>query len=327
MKLSIVSLKQQLVSILSENIDLEMSGEVADYFVWAEASDNRTQGILKMTGPEPIHRIKAKAPLEVVRDTPLSQLIDAHANPAPVAVLSATDAAIDKAKRSGFSIVGVRNTFSSNGAQAYYAEKIAEHDLIGIVVSRSPAAVCGFGSVEAIFGTNPIGFGFPADTSPLVFDTATSAMTFYGLVLAKTQGRDIPDNMAIDHDGNLTTDPEAAIDGAILPFDRSHRGSGFGMVVETLAGPLLGGAWIDNKTLQEEWGTTIIAISPELLVDTEDFKANIKDMVSKIRSSRTKDGELIRLPGDESRKKLEQAMQTGEVEIDDAVARELGIVE
>lgn len=83
--------------------------------------------------------------------------------------------------------MGVNNTFSSNGAQAYYVEKMAREDLIGIVCSRSPAATTGFGSIEPLFGTNPIGFGFPTQGEPLVFDMATSAITRYGLVLAKAR--------------------------------------------------------------------------------------------------------------------------------------------
>ena len=125
-------------------------------------------------------------------------MINGAAYPAPVVSQRATEAVIQKAKEHGFGIVGVHNTFSSNGAQAYYAEKIARQNLIGIVCSRSPASTAGFDSIDPIFGTNPIGFGFPTSDEPLVFDMATSAMTFYGLILAKARGERIPDNMAID---------------------------------------------------------------------------------------------------------------------------------
>lgn len=303
----------------------EHASIVAEYFIWAEASGNKTQGIIKMTGTEPIQNIVPKYELKIERDTKLSQLIDAGANPAPLVTRIGTEVAIAKSKKHGFGLVGIRNTFSSNGAQAYYARMIAENNLIGIVCSRSPAATSGFGSIDPIFGTNPISFSFPTTVEPLVFDTATSAMTFYGLVLAKARGETIPEGLATDHDGNLTIDPVKAMEGAILPFDKSYKGAGFGMVVELLAGPLVGGAWIDNKTFNEEWGTFILAIDPGLLIDTEDFKANVDNMIDKIKSTRTKEGEKIRLPGESANKLYKDAIKSGEVEIDDAVAAQIGI--
>ena len=326
MKISIDSLRSKLLELLSTNFSQEQSEKVAEYLLWAEMSGNKTQGIVKMTGTEPLQNIVPEHEVSVLRDTKLSQLIDAGRNPAPLTTQIATDTAILKAKEHGFAIVGIRNTFSSNGAQAFYVEKIAKENLIGIMCSRSPASAAGFGSIDPIFGTNPIGFGFPTNEQPLGFDTATSAMTFYALVLAKARGEQIPENMAIDYGGNPTTDPAAAMGGALLPFDRSYKGSGFALVVEMLAGPLVGGAWVDNKTFKEEWGTTIMAIDPELLVDIADFKANASDLLAKVKRARKANGvEEIRLPGEKGRKLYDAALGSGFVEIDDAIARQLRI--
>ena len=326
MKISIDSLRSKLLELLSTNFSQEQSEKVAEYLLWAEMSGNKTQGIVKMTGTEPLQNIVPEHEVSVLRDTKLSQLIDAGRNPAPLTAQIGIDVAIQKAKEHGFAIVGIRNTFSSNGAQAFYVEKIARENLIGTMCSRSPASAAGFGSIDPIFGTNPIGFGFPTNEQPLVFDTATSAMTFYALVLAKARGEQIPENMAIDYDGNPTTDPAAAMGGALLPFDRSYKGSGFALVVEMLAGPLVGGAWVDNKTFKEEWGTTIMAIDPELLVDIADFKANASDLLAKVKSARKANGvEEIRLPGEKGRKLYDAAFVSGFVEIDDAIARQLRI--
>jgi LDH2 family malate/lactate/ureidoglycolate dehydrogenase len=219
----------------------------------------------------------------------------------------------------------VRNTFSSNGAQAYYAERIAKNDLIGIVCSRSPASAAGFGSVDPIFGTNPIGYAFPTEGTPLVFDMATSAMTFYGLVLAKAKNETIPENMAIDHAGNPTVDPAAAMSGALLPFDRSYKGSGLALMVEMLAGPLVNGAWVDNTTFKEEWGSVFIAIDPNLLVDVDAFKKNTSEMIAAIKSARkASDVSDIRLPGEHSTEKRKVAEESGYVDVDEAVITQLG---
>ena len=328
MKVSIKDLEQKMLATFSgKGCSAGDSQSVVDYLLWADMSGISTQGLIKMTGKEPLQDIKPKSEIRIERDTKLSQLIDGGANPAPLVSQRATDAVIAKAKEHGFGIVGARNTYSSNGAQAFYAERIANEGLIGIVCSRSPASTAGFGSIDPIFGTNPIGFGFPTLSEPLVFDMATSAMTFYGLVLAKARGENIPDNMAIDKDGNPTNSPEEAMNGALLPFDRGYKGSGLGMVVEMLAGPLVNSAWVDNKTFEEEWGSLFIAIDPNLLVDTEVFKANASDLISKIKASRkSEDIEEMRLPGKRAAQSRKAAEQSGMVDIEEALLKQLGYI-
>lgn len=324
MKIAIDELRKKITRHLEKHLSNEQANSVADYLLWAEMSGISTQGVIKMTGTEPLQDIVPKYEMKVERETKLSQLIDAGANPAPLATQIATDIAIAKANEHGLGLVGVRNTFSSNGAQSYYVEKIANAGLIGIVCSRSPASTAGFDSIDPIFGTNPIGFGFPTNGDPLVFDAATSAMTFYGLILAKARGDKIPENMAIDVHGEPTIDPVEAIKGAILSFDRSYKGSGFGLVVEMLAGPLINGAWIDNKTFNEEWGTLIIAIDPELLTDVDQFKQNASDLILKVKSARTKAGDQqIRLPGEHARALYKEAMASGFVDVEEAILKQL----
>jgi len=94
-----------------------------------------------------------------------------------------------------------------------------------------------------------------------------------------------------------------------------------------LAGPLVNSAWIDNKTFKEEWGTLILAIDPNLLVDVEKFKENCSDMIKKIKDSRKKEGvNNIRLPGERARESYNKSTKLGYVKIDDMIAKELGYV-
>jgi len=327
MNISVEELRKKILKTLKKNFSAKESATIADYLIWAEASGIKTQGIVKMAGTEPLQNIKPKNEIKVEKDTKLSQLINAGACPAPLVSSIAADVAIKKAKEFGFGIVGVHNVFSSNGAQAFYAEKMAKESLIGIVCSRSPSSTTAFDSIDPLFGTNPIGFGFPTSKEPIIFDSATSAMTWYGLVLAKMHGETIPDDMAIDKNGNLTTDPSEAMSGALLPFDKSYKGSGFGMVVEILAGPLVGAAWVDNQSFKEEWGSLFMAIDPGLLVDVEKFKANCSDLVQKIKSSRKKPGvNEIRLPGERALAMRKQAEKSGMVDVDETILKTLGYI-
>ena len=192
-------------------------------------------------------------------------------------------------------------------------------------MSRSPGSVAPFNSIDPLFGTNPIGFAFPTENAPLVFDMATSAMTWYGLVLAKSEGKEIAQNMAIDSNGLPTTDPATAMSGALLPFDRGYKSSGLGMMIEMLAGPLVGSSFCDNKTFDHDWGTLILAIDPELLVNINIFKKKNTELIEIVRNSRTQNNEPVRIPGESSREAYARAFELGTVEIDEEIARELGI--
>ena len=314
----------KVLKTLKTNYPAKDAMIITDYLVWAEMSGIKTQGIIKLTGAEPLQNIKPKAKITVEKNTKLSQRIDAGTNPAILAATLGARTAIKKAKKYGFGMVGTRNIFSSNGAQAYYVEMLAKEDLIGIMCSRSPASTTGFDSIDPLFGTNPIGFGFPTNEDPIVFDMATSAMTFFGLILAKARGEKIPKDMAIDANGNPTTNPVEAMQGALLPFDRSYKGAGLGMMIEILAGPLVGSSYVDNKTFKEEWGSLIIAIDPNLLVEAKDFKSHCSELVKKIKESRKKAGvNEIRLPGEKARSNFEQAKISGLVDVDEVILREL----
>jgi L-2-hydroxycarboxylate dehydrogenase (NAD+) len=322
MQIPVDSLRRQILNSLNKNFKPDDAQKVADYLVWAEMSGIKTQGIIKLTGASSLMDIVPEHEIQVEKDTKLSQVINGGKNPAPLVSQVATDAVIAKAKEHGIGIVGVHNVLSSNGAQAYYAERIAGQDLIGIVVTRSAASASAFGGIDPVFGTNPIGISFPTDDRPLTFDMATSAMTWYGLELAKARGEKIPENMAIDKDGNPTTSPEEAMDGSLLSFDRSYKGSGLAMVVEVLAGPLVGAAY---GQIEGEWGSLFMAIDPELLTDIDGFKAKNSDLISKLKSSRKQSGvEEIRLPGERAQASLEEAESTGMVDVDDAILEELG---
>lgn len=326
MKVKINDLRKNIETLLQANLNEDEAKRVADYLIWAEMSDVKTQGIIKLSGSKPLQGIKPQYQPRIERETKLSQLIDAGGCPSALVSQIATDVVIKKAKESGFAVVGVHNIFSSNGAQAYYVERMARENLIGIMMSRSPASVAAFGGIDPVFGTNPVGFAFPTKDKPLVFDMATSAMTFYGLILAKMRGEKIPDNIAIDADGTPTNDPSAAMDGAILPFDRGYKGAGLGMVVEIMTGPLVASAFCDNKTYEEQWGSVFIAIQPDLLVDIDKFKSDCSELIECIKNSRKKnESDMIRLPGEHAREAYEQCEASGEVEVDDELLKEIGM--
>lgn len=321
MKIKIEELKSLMKAVLTKKYySSEEADKMIDVYLFAELSGKNTQGILKLLGSEPAQNIKPKYSPKFIKETDLSALLDGGGAAGPLPSQIATDKVIEIAKKKGFGIVGVNNTFSSVGAIGYYARKIAQNDLIGIVMASSPKAIPHAGGIDPVYGTNPIAFGFPTQDYPITFDMASSAITWYGLVRAKALGQKLPENVAIDKEGNITTDPEEAMKGAILPFDRSYKGSGMGMVVELLGGVLTGSSFVFDEG---DWGTTFIAINPNLMVGTEEFKKKSSELIKKVKKGRPKKGETIHFPGYDTEKHIEKLIEDGEIEIEEKIINQL----
>src|SRR5260370_35214003 len=126
MRIAVDECRQQITGTLQKNFSETGARRIADYLLWAEMSGIKTQGVIKMTGTEPLQNIKPQHTPFAQKDTTLSRLINAGANPAPLVSQVAVDGVIEKAKAPGIGIVGVRNIFSTNGAQPFYAKHTAK---------------------------------------------------------------------------------------------------------------------------------------------------------------------------------------------------------
>lgn len=168
-----------------------------------------------------MNRLAAAKPISIERETRLSALLNGNNQAGMLVLHKAMSMAVDKAKSAGFGIVGTNHTSTSTGALGYYAEQVAKQGLIGVVFAQSPEFVAPHGSKQAVFGTNPIAIGIPAEQGPVVMDMATAAYAWFGLLEAKTAGRPIPGDVALNAEGLPTTNPSEVLSGgAIRVFDR-----------------------------------------------------------------------------------------------------------
>jgi hypothetical protein len=178
------------------------------------------QGIIKITTGG-LNKSAAAAPMAVERESRLSALINGNGQAGMLVLGRAMGLAVDKARAAGFGIVGTHHTSTSTGALGYYADAIAREGLIGLVLAQSPEFVAPHGARSALFGTNPIAIGVPAESGPVVMDMATAAYAWFGLLEAQTAGRPIPGDVALNAAGQPTTDPSEVLSGgAIRVFDR-----------------------------------------------------------------------------------------------------------
>ncbi len=315
MKVQIDELKRVTLQVLARGgYPPDEAETILNVLMYAQLRGNN-QGIVKLIGAG-MPRDKACQPISVVRNTKLSALLDGGRNSGMVVVNYAMKLAIQKAGEHGMGIVGTHNTNSSTGAIGYYASQIAQAGYIGLVFSGSGEYMAMYGSYEPLFGTNPLAFGIPTTSKPIVFDMATASIARFGIVEAKTAGRTIPEGVAYDSSGQLTTDPSAALGGAIRAFG-GYKGAALALLVEVLTHPLVSTTQ-DNAGHKMDWGNLLLAIDPELLVDGNTFVERVTSLVQRLKDAKKLPGiDEILVPGERGDRFMEAVMEAGSIDVED----------
>jgi L-2-hydroxycarboxylate dehydrogenase (NAD+) len=295
---------------------------ISEVLLYAQLRDNN-QGVVKLIGAG-IPRDSQAGEIVVEKETAISARINGNRNHAMIVVRRAVDMVAEKAKNNGFGIAGTFNTNTSSGAIGFYAAQLARHGLIGFVFGRSPERVAMHGSYEPVFGTNPLAVAIPADPDPIVLDMSTAAISFFGLVEARTAGKEIARDVAFDPEGKPTASPQEAIKGAIRSFDRGHKGSGLALIGEILAGPLVGAAFCGIGDSKGNWGHLVYAIDPGILTDREEFLGNVAQVIEKVKGTKKLPGvEDIFMPGERGSRLARLRLASGRIEIEDNRLAEL----
>ncbi len=121
--------------------------------------------------------------------------------------------------------------------------------------------------------------------APLLIDQSSSATAFVNLRQAAREGREIPAGWAIDAAGKPTTDPAAAMKGALLAFG-GNRGANVALMVEVLAAGLAGANWsldapsFADGTESPGAGLFVLAIEPKLI--DPDFPGRLKTQLDRL---------------------------------------------
>lgn len=208
----------------------------------AEADECRSHGLYRLLGyVDSVRSGKAeRTALPVLTQaTPVVLRIDARRAFAPLAIETGVPALIAAAKTYGIAALAIHDCYHFSALWADI-EPAVEAGLAAWCFTIGQCCVAPAGGTTPLFGTNPIAFGWPGPAGrPFLFDFATSAAARGEVELKRRAGEPIPEGWAIGPDGAPTTDPAQALAGALLPFG-GHKGSALSLMVELIAGPLIG---------------------------------------------------------------------------------------
>jgi len=168
---------------------------------------------------------------------PAALLVDAAGGFAFPAFDIGIAAVKELAQKTGIAALSVRHSHHS-GAIGQQLEPLARDGLIALAFSNAPSAIAPAGGKIPLFGTNPIAFACPRDQGdPLLVDLSLSKVARGKVKLAADRGESIPDDWAIDIDGNPTTDAKAALEGSMTPIGES-KGAALALMIEILCAGL-----------------------------------------------------------------------------------------
>jgi delta1-piperideine-2-carboxylate reductase len=222
---------------------------------------------------------------------------------APMVLNKGLPELIKTAKENGVAILAINNSHHM-AAMWPETEAIAEEGLVAFACTSYKPAVAPAGAIKPLFGTNPISFAWPRPgKTPVVFDMATASMAMGEVQVAKREGHKVPLGTGLTKEGKETTDPaEIADGGVLLPFG-GYKGSGIAMMVELLAGALIGDNFSfetadndNNDGGPPSGGEFILAISPEK-ISGSGWDKHADEFFKKMSSM-----EGVRLPGERRHK-------------------------
>tara|TARA_B100002003_G_scaffold242497_1_gene265555 strand:+ start:329 stop:1327 length:999 start_codon:yes stop_codon:yes gene_type:complete len=292
--------------LLANKCDEETANILADLIMKAERDGSLSHGLFRL--PAYVSALKSgkingKARPDVNKISPSVIKVSGNNCLAPMVLIKGLPELIKTAKENGVAVLAINNSHHM-AAMWPETEAIAEEGLVAFACTSYKPAVAPAGAIKPLFGTNPISFAWPRPgKNPVVFDMATASMAMGEVQVAKREGHKVPLGTGLTKEGKETTDPgEIADGGVLLPFG-GYKGSGIAMMVELLAGALVGDNFSfetadkdNNDGGPPSGGEFILAISPEK-ISNSGWDKHADEFFKKMSSM-----EGVRLPGERRHK-------------------------
>jgi len=290
---------------LASGCSEDQARAIADTLTAAERDECKSHGLFRI--PFYVRAVKSGrvSPQAVPTVTELAPgiiQVDAHDGFAPLALQVGAGPLAARAREQGIAALCLRNMFHISALWPE-VERLAEQGLVAFAFTAAMSSVAPAGGIKPIYGTNPMAFAWPRPgRPPLVFDQASSACARGEIQLHLQAGKPLPPGWAIGPDGEPTTDPAVALQGAQLPFG-GHKGAAIALMVELLAAALIGDVFsyeskaLDSaKTGAPKGGEFMIAIDPGRCVPDGDRSAQLARAETLFAMILEQDG--TRLPSD-----------------------------
>jgi LDH2 family malate/lactate/ureidoglycolate dehydrogenase len=343
--------RAQILAVLAAwDMDPDAARVTAEVMVETDLSGVDSHGISMLMDYDESRakgRLNLKARPRVVRESPVTALVDAEAGLGHPASVLGMEIAIRKAKAAGVGVVAVRNSHHF-GAAGHYAAMAAKAGLVGMVTSATrTVGVVPTRAAVPVLGTNPIAFAAPAARHrPFLLDMATSTVAANKVRVYGLQGKPLPAGWVLDGQGTPVTEGNAAWDviknqpqGGLTPVGgtpemASHKGYGLGMMVHILGGVLSGASFspIRNRTQRpqdpDDIGHFFMALDPDAFREEGEFERDLDDVIDVLHGTTPADpAKPVLVAGDPEAESRERRLREGIPMPDTLLAQLRGVSE
>jgi LDH2 family malate/lactate/ureidoglycolate dehydrogenase len=321
--------RAQIEAILCAwDMPAEHATTTAAILSWADLHGIDSHGMSMLPGYDRHRRngrIDMRARPAIVRESPVSALVDGGGGLGHVPAAFAMHTAIAKAQGSGMAIAAVRNS-AHFGACGYYTKMAADAGLIGMAcTSASGVQVAPTGGKQARLGTDPWSFAAPAgDGTPFLLDMATTTVAAGRIRNKANEKLPTPPGWLVTKDGAPSTDPlEAAERGGFLTSlggsaeGSSYKGYGLAAMVNILASCLSGATLVTDpqhtkKPQGMDIGHCFFAIDPGLFREPAAFRDDVSRFCDDLRATTPIDpSRPVMVAGDPERANAARRMEQG----------------
>jgi len=334
-----IKIKEQKLRKFCENICLKVGLSQKDAFtfvdslLFANLRGIDSHGIMRF--PPYIKRLveggaKINPQIKKIKEESSMILLDGDSGMGQIVSMHAIKLAMDKAKKMGISMVGVKNS-SHFGAASYYTVKMAEKNMVGISMTNGLTVMAAWGGAKRVIGNDPLSIAVPyKKDKPVVLDMAMSKVSGGKVRLFAKNNQKIPQSWIMDPQGKKTDDPNnLAKGGALLPFGE-YKGYGLAVMIEILAGVLTGAgrlrevkSWLKTSDAPIYTGHCFIAINIANFISLEDFIERLDWVVKELKSSPLAEGSKgVFVPG-EIEYEIEQKRRTEGIPISEQIWKDL----
>jgi L-2-hydroxycarboxylate dehydrogenase (NAD+) len=267
--------------------------------------------------------------ITVLRDTPVSALVDGDNGLGQVVMTRAVEIATAKAAASGIGWVGTVHSNHAGAAGVYTALALEAGFAALYFAVANGNGMPPWGGRERLLGTNPLAAAFPAGREPAFeLDIATTVASHGTIEVKKRSGEQLPEGWVVDFDGNPITDPNRADDGFLVPIG-GYKGTGLNFMIGALAGVMTGAAFgrdvipfRRDHTTPTNTGQAIAVFRPDLFLERVEYERRMDTVLHDFRTSEPSGQGPVRMPGDRARALSAENRRLG-VPISKALATEL----
>jgi len=251
----------------------------------------------------------------VVSEAGAGAVIDGRFGFAQLALMLAKELAVSKASKQGVALVTVRRC-SWRGALGPYLHSLARQGYLAQLWAQTTTCkdAAPYGGIDAKLSTNPMALAFPTKADPVLSDFSTTVISMGRLNRMARNGERAPEPIFLDAAGNLSDDPNVALQGgSVLFVGGEHYGyKGYALSLWAEAISALAGGECNNPDTKTTQSVGLLVIDTRAFAGQDYFLGEIERFKAHLLNSRPRSGfPAVRLPGERISRSLRDSAEKG----------------